>query len=105
MKIQGFSFSAIKAGVRYPDRLDLGLIYSDKPCVTAGVFTTSQVKAAPVIVDIERLQGGLAQAILVNSGNANACTGDKGMQTAKAASIMLSEKLAIADELVKISST
>lgn len=105
MKIQGFSFSAIKAGVRYPDRLDLGLIYSDNPCVTAGVFTTNQVKAAPVVLDIERLNGGLAQAILVNSGNANACTGDEGMKTAKAASALLSEKLDIADELVQISST
>lgn len=105
MKIQGFSFSAIKAGVRYPDRLDLGLIYSANPCVAAGVFTTNQVKAAPVIIDVERLKGGRAQAILVNSGNANACTGDRGMETAKATSVLLSEKLCIADELVQLSST
>ncbi|HSL39038.1 MAG TPA: bifunctional ornithine acetyltransferase/N-acetylglutamate synthase, partial [Desulforhopalus sp.] len=46
MTIAGFSFAAIEAGIRYPNRLDLGLIYSEVPCVAAGVFTTSQVKAA-----------------------------------------------------------
>lgn len=105
MKIQGFSFSAVEAGVRYSNRLDLGLIYSDAPCITAGVFTTSQVKAAPVVIDVERLKKGRAQAILVNSGNANACTGDQGMETAKAISVLLSEKLKISDDLVQLSST
>ena len=52
MKINGFSFSAIEAGIRYRNRLDLGLIYSEVSCVTAGVFTTNQVKAAPVVIDI-----------------------------------------------------
>lgn len=105
MKIKGFSFSAVEAGVRYADRLDLGLIYSEIPCVTAGVFTTSQVKAAPVTIDRERLKGGHAQAILVNSGCANACTGDAGMEVAKATSRLASEALAIDDNLVQLSST
>jgi glutamate N-acetyltransferase / amino-acid N-acetyltransferase len=105
MKIKGFSFSAVKAGIRYPDRLDLGLIFSDIPCVTAGVFTTSQVKAAPVILDKERLKGAHAQAILVNSGCANACTGEQGMEVARAISILASEALNIADDLVQLSST
>lgn len=105
MKIKGFSFSAVEAGIRYSDRLDLGLIYSDIPCVTAGLFTTSQVKAAPVIVDKERLKGTYAQAILVNSGCANACTGDKGMEVAMATSGLASEALGISDDLVQISST
>jgi glutamate N-acetyltransferase/amino-acid N-acetyltransferase len=105
MKIKGFSFSATKAEIRYSDRLDLGLIYSDIPCVTAGVFTTSQVKAAPVIIDTERLKGGHAQAILVNSGCANACTGDKGMETALATSSLASGALGIADEMIQVSST
>ncbi|MGB3211556.1 MAG: bifunctional glutamate N-acetyltransferase/amino-acid acetyltransferase ArgJ [Desulforhopalus sp.] len=105
MKIKGFSFSAVEAGIRYPDRLDLGLVYSDIPCVTAGMFTTNQVKAAPVLIDKERLKGGYAQAILVNSGSANACTGEKGMEAAKATSSLVSGALGIADELIQLSST
>lgn len=105
MKIKGFSFSAVEAGIRYADRLDLGLIASDTPCVTAGVFTTNQVKAAPVLIDKERLKGGYAQAILVNSGCANACTGEKGMEAARATSAMLSMALGIPESMVQVAST
>jgi len=105
MKIKGFSFSAIEAGIRYANRLDLGLIYSDTPCVTAGVFTTNQVKAAPVVLDKERLKTGRARAILVNSGCANACTGDKGMEAAKWTSAMLAERLNIPDAMIQLAST
>jgi len=105
MDISGFSFSAVKAGIRYKDRLDLGLIYSETPCVTAGVFTTNQVKAAPVRIDIERLKKGMAQAILVNSGCANACTGEAGTAAALETSSLLAEQLGIAEELVQLSST
>lgn len=106
MKINGFSFSAVEAGIRYKNRLDLGLIYSDVPCVAAGVFTTGLVKAAPVIVDMERLDArGQAQAILVNSGCANACTGKEGMAACLATSKLVSESLGIDDKLVQISST
>jgi glutamate N-acetyltransferase / amino-acid N-acetyltransferase len=105
MKIKGFSTSAVAAGIRYSDRLDLGLIYSDVPAVTAGVFTKNQVKAAPVLIDQERLKQGRAQAILVNSGSANACTGTKGMEAAMATSSLLSSRLKIDDEMVLLSST
>jgi len=105
MNIQGFSFSAIEAGVRYANRLDLGLIYSNIPCVTAGVFTTNQVKAAPLILDKERLKSGQAQAILVNSGCANACTGDKGMESARKTSALLSVKLGIPEAMIQLAST
>ena len=105
MRIKGFSFSAVEAGIRYSDRLDLALIYSDLPCVTAGLFTTNQVKAAPVIIDKERLKGAHAQAILVNSGCANACTGEKGLEVARATSALVSKALGISDDLVQISST
>lgn len=105
MNIKGFKTSAVKAGIKYKDRLDLGLIYSEKPVVTAGVFTTNQVKAAPVILDVERLKQGRAQAILVNSGNANACNGEAGMEAALATSKMLSEALEIEDDMVQLSST
>ncbi|MDW7773702.1 MAG: bifunctional glutamate N-acetyltransferase/amino-acid acetyltransferase ArgJ [Desulfobulbaceae bacterium] len=105
MKIQGFSAAAVPAGIRYKERLDLGLIYSEVPAVAAGVFTTNRVKAAPVLLDIERLGQGKAQAILVNSGNANACTGKEGMDTARAASTLVAQELGIDEEMVQVSST
>ncbi len=105
MNIKGFSSAAVAAGIRYSDRLDLGLIYSNTPAVTAGVFTTNQVKAAPVIIDMDRLKQGRAQAILVNSGCANACTGTQGMEAALATSALLSSRLGISDEMVLLSST
>ena len=105
MKIKGFTAAAVAAGIRYPDRLDLGLIYSETPAVTAGMFTTNQVKAAPVVLDMERLRQGKAQAILVNSGNANACTGDQGMETAVATGAMAARALNIDEKLVQVAST
>lgn len=105
MKIKGFMTSAVAAGIRYKDRLDLGLIYSTVPAVTAGVFTTNQVKAAPVIIDQDRLRQGRAQAILVNSGCANACTGAKGMENANITSTLLATRLKIDEKMVLLSST
>ena len=105
MIIKGFSAAAVKAGIRYQDRLDLGLIYSEIPAVTAGVFTTNKVKAAPLILDMERLGQGKAQAVIVNSGNANACTGAEGMETALSVSALVAKQLGIADELVQVAST
>src|SRR5688572_33320869 len=63
-------------------KLDLALIVSEVPATVAGMFTTNQVCAAPVKVSAERVKGGKAQAIVVNSGNANACTGKQGMKDA-----------------------
>jgi len=105
MNIKGFSYSAVAASLKYQDRLDLGLIYSEEPCVTAGVFTTNQVKAAPVLIDIERLKEGKAQAILVNSGCANACTGKEGRKNGLLTSNLISEALGIPDDMVQLSST
>jgi len=105
MKIKGFSAAAVKAGIRYPDRLDLGLVYSDRPAVTAGVFTTNQIKAAPVLLCMDRLRQAQAQAILVNSGNANACTGKQGMESALEISGIAAKHLEIDEELVQVAST
>ncbi len=105
MKIKGFRTAAVAAGIRYKDRLDLGLIVSDVPAVTAGVFTTNQVKAAPVLLDMDRLKQGRAQAILVNSGCANACTGKHGMEAALASSRSLAGRLKISEDMVLVSST
>ncbi len=105
MNIKGFSYSAVAASMKYDNKLDLGLIYSDEPCVTAGVFTTNQVKAAPVLIDIERLKEGRAQAVLVNSGCANACTGPDGKESSLKTSRMVSDALGIPDDMVQLSST
>ncbi len=105
MQIKGFTAAAVKAGIRYGDRLDLGLIYSRIPAVAAGVFTTNTVKAAPVQLSSRRLRQGKAQAILVNSGNANACCGPRGMQAAVDISAMAAEALGIDEDLIQIAST
>lgn len=105
MQVKGFKASAVKAGIRYPDRLDLGLIHSEVPAVTAGVFTVNKVKAAPILIDIERLRHGQVQAVLVNSGNANACTGEQGMETALKSGRLVAERLGIQEEVVQIAST
>jgi glutamate N-acetyltransferase/amino-acid N-acetyltransferase len=103
--VQGFRAAAVNSGIRGKDRLDLALIVSDKPAVVAGVFTSSLVKAAPVLLDMERCRSGRAQAILVNSGIANACTGEEGMRLARLTTAMAADALNIAPELVQVCST
>jgi glutamate N-acetyltransferase/amino-acid N-acetyltransferase len=105
MQIKGFTAAAVKAGIRYQDRLDLGLIYSEVPAVAAGVFTTNRVKAAPLLLDMERLGQAKAQAVLVNSGNANACTGKEGMRMARETSAMVARQLGMDENLVQVAST
>jgi len=81
---RGFLAGAVKAGIKYADRrrLDLGILLSETPCAAAGLFTTNKVKAAPVLLDIDRLKKGTARAVVMNSGGANACTGKQGMADA-----------------------
>ena len=106
MKVKGFSAAAVQAGVRYRNRLDLGLIYSEIPAVTVGMFTTNTVQAAPVVLGRKRLlHHGRAQAVLVNSGNANACTGEQGMEAALRTGRLVSEALGIDEEMVQVAST
>ena len=83
---QGFLTSAVSCGIKNPaaERLDLALIYSEKPCSSAGTFTTNRVKAAPVKVSQSNLRKGDLRAIIANSGNANACTGVQGITDANA---------------------
>jgi glutamate N-acetyltransferase / amino-acid N-acetyltransferase len=81
---RGFLAGAVKAGIKYADRrrLDLGILFSESDCTAAALFTTNQVKAAPVLLDIQRLRKGTARAVVMNSGSANACTGQQGMADA-----------------------
>lgn len=91
---KGFEAAAAAAGIKYHDRTDMALIFSEKPCKVAGAFTTNVVKAAPVKWDRNMVDSGMkAQAVIVNSGIANACTGEEGMkyceETAKEAANVL----------------
>ncbi len=105
MNVPGFKAGAVKAGIRGKDRLDLGMIYSEVPAAAAGVFTTNRVKAAPVLLDMERLKEGVARAVVVNSGVANACTGPEGMEAARKISALAAAHLNISDKQVLVSST
>jgi len=104
-EVQGFLFSGISAGIKKDGKRDLGLIYSEVPAQVAGLFTRNAVKAAPVQLDMERMKRGLCQAIVVNSGNANACTGSQGLRDAKGVSSLVGKKLEIDERLVFPSST
>jgi glutamate N-acetyltransferase/amino-acid N-acetyltransferase len=84
---------------------DLALIVSDSPATVAGMFTTNQVCAAPVKVCVERVKGGRAQAIVVNSGNANACTGRQGYRDAVRMTRLTGQALQIPERLVLVGST
>ncbi|HEX5222740.1 MAG TPA: bifunctional glutamate N-acetyltransferase/amino-acid acetyltransferase ArgJ [Verrucomicrobiae bacterium] len=84
---------------------DLALIVSEVPATVAGMFTTNQVCAAPVRVCVERVKKGKAQAIVVNSGNANACTGKQGMKDAREMTAVLAKQLHMLEEQVLVGST
>jgi glutamate N-acetyltransferase / amino-acid N-acetyltransferase len=84
---------------------DLALIVSETPAAVAGLFTTNQVCAAPVKVCIERVKKGIAQAVVVNSGNANACTGKQGLQDAREMTALLAKRLRLPVERVLVGST
>jgi len=105
MIIPGFKFSATSASIKKPGVLDLALMVADTPAAAAGVFTTNRVKAAPVLISRERLRGGRAQAILVNAGNANACTGEEGLAAARETCRAAAALLNIPERLVLPSST
>jgi len=105
MSLKGYTFSVVEAAIKKPGRKDLALIFSETPATAAAVFTTNAVKAAPVLLSAGRIAGGKAQALVVNSGNANACTGAQGMLDARETSRLLAAGLGIAEELVQVSST
>ena len=103
---KGFLAASTAAGIKYKDRMDMAMIYSEKPCKAAGTFTTNIVKAAPVKWDQEVVAASpYAQAVVVNAGIANACTGAEGygycLDTAKAAA----EALQIPESAVLVAST
>lgn len=102
---EGFLFSAGEAAIKKPGRKDIALIYSKTEANIAGAFTTNRVKAAPVKLDIEKIKSGRGQAIIVNSGNANACSGRKGMKDAAETALLTAKSLKINPSLVYVCST
>ncbi|HBG04765.1 MAG TPA: ornithine acetyltransferase [Geobacter sp.] len=103
--MKGFRFSAVEAAIKKPGRLDLALIFSELPAEVAAVFTTNKVQAAPVLISRRRAKNGMARALLVNSGNANACTGEQGMADALECARATAEALGLPDEELLIAST
>ena len=103
---KGFEAAATAAAIKYKDRTDMALIYSTVPCHAAGTFTTNIVKAAPVKWDMEVVKHAeYAQAVVVNSGIANACTGAEGYQYCLETAEAAAEALGIATEAVLVGST
>ena len=103
---RGFKAASTAAGIKYKNRQDMAMIYSQEPCRSAGTFTTNIVKAAPVKWDKNQVTSGApARAVVINAGIANACTGEEGMgycgQTAEAAALALG----ISAESVLVAST
>ncbi len=103
---KGFWAAGVAAGVKYQDRKDMAVIYSEAPCVCAGTFTSNVVKAAPVLWDKEIVEKSpFAQAVIVNSGIANACTGKEGFACCQAEAEAAAKSLQIPENSVLIGST
>lgn len=103
---KGFMAASTAAGIKYKDRKDMAMIYSEVPCVAAGTFTTNIVKAAPVKWDQNVVYNQPnAQAVVVNAGIANACTGEEGMGYCKATAEKVAELLNVPAEQVLVAST
>jgi len=103
--VQGFVAGAVIAGIKKQDILDLAILCSKTPCTAAAVFTTNAIKSAPVLINQQHLQNGKAQAIVVNSGYANACTANKGMAAAEEMAKSVAKKLDISSQDVLVAST
>lgn len=102
--VKGFKAIGLNCGIKKGIK-DMCLIYSEAPAVAAATFTTNIVKAAPVLLDMKHLQSKNTQALLINSGNANACTGEEGYSNAVRSAEMVSQCLGLDPKEVLIYST
>ena len=102
---KGFRAAGVPAQIKYQGRNDVALIVADAPCAAAAVFTTNAVAAAPVVYDRQVVKGGRIQAILANSGCANACTGEAGFKDAESSARETAKALGIDPKLVLVAST
>ncbi|MEB5857248.1 bifunctional glutamate N-acetyltransferase/amino-acid acetyltransferase ArgJ [Enterococcus gallinarum] len=101
---KGFYADGIHCGVK-KRKADLGWLFSEVPASAAAVFTTNQVQAAPVLVTREQLKTGKLRGVIVNSGNANACTGEQGIADAREMIALAAAKAGVASEEVAVAST
>lgn len=102
----GFSTAGVRCGIKNdPQKLDLALFVSDRPCVAAGVFTTNLVCGAPVKVSRDRLPRSTARAVVINSGNSNAATGERGIEDAKRMTAAVAQQIHSAADDVLVAST
>jgi glutamate N-acetyltransferase/amino-acid N-acetyltransferase len=104
---EGFLAGATSAGInkKAKNKPDLGVLFSEVPCVAAAVFTTNRIRAAPVVLSQQRLKQGRAGAVVVNSGCANACTGDRGVRDAARMAELVAEGIGMLPEDVLVAST
>ena len=103
---KGFQAASTAAGIKYQGRTDMAMVYSEKPCVAAGTFTTNIVKAAPVKCDQEIVyKHPTAQVVICNSGIANACTGEEGFSYCRATAKAAAETLKVDENSVLVAST
>src|SRR5207253_9551049 len=103
---RGFRYAGVHSGIRPdPNRLDLALVVSDRPCSAAGAFTQNRVCAAPVQVCRERLPSADVRAIVICSGNANACTGQRGLDDARQMTERAASALGHRSEQILVCST
>ncbi len=102
---KGFLFSTAEAAIKKPGRKDLALIYSEKEVVVSAMFTTNNIKAAPVKLDMKKIKTGKGQAVIVNSGNANACTCGQGMEDAIEMTELTAKALGLKTNKVYVCST
>ncbi len=103
---EGFEAAGVEAGIKYQNRRDMAMIYSCRPCVLAGTFTRNVVKAAPVVWDRQVVEESpFGQAVVINAGIANACTGKEGFACCRRTAQKAAEALNIPEESVLVAST
>jgi glutamate N-acetyltransferase/amino-acid N-acetyltransferase len=103
--VSGIRATGVASGIKATGAKDLVLIVCDEIATAAGTFTSNKVKSAPVLVSMERIKSGKAQAVVANSGNANACTGEQGLNDARRMAEIAGNELRISSELVLVAST
>ncbi len=102
---KGFKAAGISAHIKKSGKPDLALFYSQSPCVASGMFTSNSIKAAPLEVSKIHLEAGPIRAVIVNSGNANCMTGERGFRDARAMTSLVARELSLKKEEVLVSST
>lgn len=104
-KVRGFKAAGIACGIKKTGKKDLALIFSETPATVAAVFTRNRVKAAPVLLDMKRVRKGTSRGVIVNSGNANACTGKAGLRAAEAMTTAAEKALGLKKGDILVAST